>query len=110
MADITNVLSIKYSGMEWSLNGTPTTEEEFNSSFTMHDAHGKPEPTWAKLQEYLVEVQADEDAKEYQRDRVKSSGYASTGDQFDMQYKDLLNGTTVWKDHVAKVKSDNPKE
>jgi len=27
----------------------------------------------------------------------------------DMQYKDLLNGTTTWKDAVAKVKLDNPK-
>ncbi len=28
----------------------------------------------------------------------------------DMQYKDLLNGTTTWKDTVAKVKLDNPKD
>jgi hypothetical protein len=53
----------------------------------------------------MVEVQADYDAKQYQRDRV----YPSIGDQLDMQYKDLLNGTTTWKDAVAKVKSDNPK-
>ena len=53
----------------------------------------------------MIEVQADYDAKQYQRDRV----YPSIGDQLDMQYKDLLNGTTTWKDAVAKVKSDNPK-
>ena len=35
--------------------------------------------------------------------------YQPIGDQLDMQYKDLINGTTTWKDHVAKVKSDNPK-
>ena len=35
--------------------------------------------------------------------------YASYGDQLDMQYKDLLNDTTTWKDHIAQVKSDNPK-
>ena len=29
---------------------------------------------------------------------------------FDMQYHDELNGTTTWKDAIAKVKSDNPKE
>ena len=52
-----------------------------------------------------TELQADYDAKQYQRDRV----YPSIGDQLDMQYKDLLNGTTTWKDAVAKVKSDNPK-
>ena len=44
----------------------------------------------------------------YQNVRVKA--YGRIGDQLDMQYKDLVNGTTVWKDHIAKVKSDIPKE
>ena len=56
----------------------------------------------------MVEVQADYDAKQYQRDRKKE--YPTWQEQMDMQYKDLLNGTTTWKDAVAKVKSDNPKE
>ena len=60
----------------------------------------------ADIEAKMVEVQAEYDAKQYQRDRV----YPSIGDQLDMQYKDLLNGTTTWKDAVAKVKSDNPKE
>ena len=59
----------------------------------------------ADIEAKMVEVQAEYDAKQYQRDRV----YPSIGDQLDMQYKDLLNGTTTWKDAVAKVKSDNPK-
>ena len=53
-----------------------------------------------------IELQADYDAKQYQRDRV----YPSIQDQLDMQYWDNVNGTTNWKDAVAKVKSDNPKE
>jgi hypothetical protein len=52
-----------------------------------------------------IELQADYDAKQYQRDRV----YPSIGEQLDMQYWDSVNGTTTWKDAVAKVKSDNPK-
>ena len=52
-----------------------------------------------------TELQTAYDNNEYQRDRV----YPSIGEQLDMQYKDLLNGTTTWKDAVAKVKSDNPK-
>ena len=40
----------------------------------------------------------------------RASEYPTWPDQMDMQYKDLLNGTTTWKDAVAKVKSDNPKE
>ena len=53
----------------------------------------------------MVELQADYDAKQYQRDRV----YPSIQEQLDMQYWDSVNGTTTWKDAVAKVKSDNPK-
>ena len=52
-----------------------------------------------------TELQADYDAKQYQRDRV----YPSLQDQLDMQYWDGINNTTTWKDAIAKVKSDNPK-
>lgn len=50
-------------------------------------------------------LQEEFDALKYQRDRH----YPSIGDQLDMQYHDELNGTTTWKDAVAKVKADNPK-
>ena len=46
-------------------------------------------------------------AQEYARNRA--SAFPSIGDQLDMQYHDQLDGTTTWKDAVAKVKSDNPK-
>ena len=59
----------------------------------------------ADIQAKQVELKSAYDTKQYQRDRV----YPSIGDQLDMQYKDLLNGTTTWKDAVAKVKSDYPK-
>ena len=55
-----------------------------------------------------TELQADYDALEYSRDRAIA--YPTIQEQLDMQYKDLLNGTTTWKDAIAKVKSDNPKE
>ena len=55
----------------------------------------------------LAELQAAFDAKDYQR--VRATAYPTWQEQLDMQYKDLLNGTTTWKDAVAKVKSDNPK-
>ena len=35
--------------------------------------------------------------------------YASVQEQLDMQYWDLVNGTTTWKDHVAAVKAKYPK-
>ncbi len=50
----------------------------------------------------------------YQTQRTGAVGttdtiYASIGDQLDMQYKDAVNGTTTWKDHVAAVKAKYPK-
>jgi hypothetical protein len=59
----------------------------------------------ADIEAKMVELQADYDAKQYQRDRV----YPSIKEQLDMQYWDSVNGTTTWKDAVAKVKLDNPK-
>lgn len=35
--------------------------------------------------------------------------YPSIQEQLDMQYHDAVDGTTTWKDAIAKVKSDNPK-
>ena len=65
------------------------------------------QPSKEDIQAKLDELQAVEDANQYQRDRAVA--YASIQDQLDMQYWDQVNGTTTWKDHIAQVKSDNPK-
>ena len=49
------------------------------------------------------------DAQQFGYIQARQEAYGSIGDQLDMQYKDLVNGTTTWKDHIATVKSDNPK-
>ena len=64
-------------------------------------------PAWDLVKNKQAELQADYNAKQYQRDRAVA--YPSIQDQLDMQYHDQVNGTTTWKDAVAKVKSDNPK-
>ena len=61
----------------------------------------------ADIEAKMVEVQADYDANQYQRDRA--TAYPSIQDQLDMQYWDNVNGTTNWEDAIAKVKADNPK-
>ena len=61
----------------------------------------------ADIEAKMVEVQAEYDANQYQRDRA--TAYPSIQDQLDMQYWDKVNGTTNWEDAIAKVKSDNPK-
>ena len=59
----------------------------------------------ADIEAKMVELQAEYDANQYQRDRV----YPSIQEQLDMQYWDNVNGTTNWEDAIAKVKADNPK-
>ena len=60
--------------------------------------------TWAENERAR---QLDVEANGYKYDR--QTAYASIQEQLDMQYWDEVNGTTTWKDHIAKVKSDNPK-
>ena len=53
-------------------------------------------------------TQPEEDTLTYVEKR--QSAYASIGDQLDMQYWDSVNDTTTWKDHIASVKGQFPKE
>ncbi len=71
-----------------------------------HD--GQTPPTETEIDAEITRLQAEYDAQEYARNRA--TAYPSIGDQLDMQYHDQLNGTTTWKDAIAKVKADNPKE
>ena len=41
--------------------------------------------------------------------QARQEAYGSIAEQLDMMYWDGVNGTTTWADHIAKVKSDNPK-
>ena len=60
-----------------------------------------------EIEAEVIRLQAEYDAKQYQRDRAVV--YPSIQEQLDMQYWDSVNGTTKWKDAIAKVKTDNPK-
>ena len=41
--------------------------------------------------------------------QARQVAYGSVQDQLDMQYWDGVNGTTLWANHIAQVKADNPK-
>ena len=43
-------------------------------------------------------------------DTTRRSQYGSWESQMEMIYKDQKNGTSTFKDHCDKVRSDNPKE
>ena len=61
----------------------------------------------SKVTEARTTLDAEYAAAKYKRDR--ETAYPSLADQLDMQYWDQVNGTTKWKEAIAKVKSDNPK-
>jgi hypothetical protein len=90
------VISLVGGGISQTADGT----------INYHD--GQTAPSESEINAKLVELISDWEGQEYARNRA--SAFPSIGDQFDMQYHDQLDGTTTWKDAIAKVKSDNPKE
>jgi len=92
--------------------GTVVTIDDSRGAF---DASGNSVSLeQSKIDAARTTLDAEAAATLYQRQRTGKAGttdtiYASVGDQLDMQYKDALNGTTTWKDHVAAVKAKYPK-
>ena len=72
---------------EWNLAISQPTDAELTAAETAADAA-----------EALAAVHS-----------ARRTAYGSVESQLDMQYHDNVDGTTTWKDHVAKVKTDNPK-
>ena len=68
---------------------------------------GLAKPTDTQLASY--ETAGNTAESNAQVDAARRTAYGPIADQLDMMYKDQVGGTTTWKDHVAKVKSDNPK-
>ena len=89
------------------LSLTPNAEYVLKNNELTWLSEDITQPTDAEITAEQERLQAEYDNNQYQRDRAIA--YASIQDQLDMQYWDSVNGTTTWKDHIAKVKSDNPK-
>ena len=62
-----------------------------------------------------TELQAEYDAKQYQRDRTARAidgainTYPSIGDQLDMMWHDKKDDTTTWEDTIQTIKDAHPK-
>ena len=67
---------------------------------------GVAKPTDEQLN--AVDSAADLSERQNAARAARRTAYGDLGDQLDMQYHDSVDGTSTWKDHVAKVKSDNP--
>ena len=61
----------------------------------------------ADIEAKMVELQAEYEANQYQRDRAKE--YPSIQEQLDMQYWDSVNGTNTWQDKINEIKTKYPK-
>jgi hypothetical protein len=48
--------------------------------------------------------------KNYDYSELRRRDYPDLGDQFDMQFHDLIDGTETWKDAIQAVKDKWPKE
>jgi len=84
----------------WVLNG-----DTYNGLEWLDQSQTKP--TEAEVNAEVARLQAEYDAKQYQRDRVAE--YPSIQEQMDMQYWDAINGTTTWQDAINAVKTKYPK-
>jgi len=66
-------------------------------------------PTESAVNAKLAELKAEYDLQNATWNLNRKIAYGNIEEQLDMMYWDNVNNTTTWKDHVAKVKSDNPK-
>ena len=101
--NIEDVLVHLHSG-QWF--GWSDSKNKIYANLVIHNSD-YDKPTEKSLTDALVKQQSDFDALAYARNRA--SAYPSLSEQADMQYWDLVNSTTTWKDAIAKVKSDNLK-
>ena len=83
-----------------SVNGDGVDE------ITWHD--GNPNNiTGEQIIAKQAELKIVYDSFQYQRDRAKE--YKPLQEQLDMQYWDMVNDTTTWKEHIDYVKNKYPK-
>ena len=93
------ILHLKKNHNQYTVKADGSGIEEWRSS--------EAQPTQAELDKAWSDYQAVQAAVKYKTDRAAE--YPSIADQLDMQYWDQVNGTTKWKEAIAKIKADNPK-
>ena len=77
------------------------------ANLIVHDGGSKPSES--DCTSGLAALQAAWDLENDSYKSKRRDAFPSLAEQLDMQYWDAVNGTTTWKDAIAKVKSDNPK-
>jgi len=75
-----------------------------DGSVDWFETNSQERPTDAEIDAEIVRLQAEYDAKDYQRNRAKA--YPSFADQFDLLYH---GGYDAWKAAIDAVKTQYPK-
>ena len=97
---------------------TATAQAEIDAKKTANGGDGmfaqvnnvRREFTEAEYDQAVIDkANSDFDQQENGYKTARQQAYGSVQDQLDMQYWDSVNSTTLWADHIAQVKSDNPK-
>ena len=87
--------------------GWSDSKNKVYANLVVHDGGSKPSEA-----DCTNGLKALQDAWDLENDSYKSkrrAAFPSLQEQLDLQYWDQVNGTTKWKEAIAKVKSDNPK-
>ena len=99
-----NLHAVQWDGstghVEYNDGTVNATIDSISAYQSLIDGHTAAAPVEQSEAEWLA-------AQTY--DVAREAKYGDIGDQLDMQYKDAVNGTTTWKDHVTAVKSAHPK-
>ena len=80
-----------YEGTDATVRWVNCDDDEVNDSWVLHQG------TWEQ------NVQAPPSYEVLRR-----NAYGDVGEQLDMMYRDMADGTTTWQDHVAAVKAIGP--
>ena len=118
MIEIAQAIQALDSNSQFVVTGSPSNEAEDKANVKFvsgADENGTAifkdtqDFTWEQVSAKQSELQADYDAKEYQRQRKAEFDKISIGDQLDMHYHDTMNGTSIWTDWVSEIKNKFPK-
>ena len=97
MKDMADALCSLYPGVDWDITGGTYSGLNWKSTTV-------PKPTEQELQAEVIRLQAEYDAKQYQRNRAAE--YPSFADQFDTLYH---GGYDAWKAQIDAIKLKYPK-
>ena len=94
--------------LDFAFGGNVRLEDNGSGAFIKEwNVSGLDKPSDSKIAEY--ETAGNTVETNVGIDSTRRSQYGSWESQMEMIYKDQKNGTSTFKDHCDKVRSDNPK-